>query len=295
MNPVPAPALVCRALVKRYPDVVAIDGLDLEIAAGECFGLLGPNGAGKTSTLRLLYGLMRPDAGSVRIDEVDVVADPLAAQAKVGVLPDAPGLYPRLSAREHVRYFGELQRLRAKKPVIACMGNVAASGGYYVAVGCDHIVAQPTTTTGSIGVISARVLVAELCQRAGIRMETVRAAPHADMLSPFRALDDAERTMLQAHVQDFYDTFLNVVAAGRQLHVVDLTASGGRDPERPRQFGHAAPFCFVAAVVTMPFDYACRARRGGRPTRGAARGRPRGPACSPSRCSAGPRRPAPGT
>jgi protease-4 len=122
----------------------------------------------------------------------------------------------------------ELQRLREKKPVIACMGNVAASGGYYVAVGCDQIVAQPTTTTGSIGVISARVLVAELCERLGVRTETVRAAPHADMLSPFRALDDAERAMLQAHVQDFYATFLNVVAQGRGRSVdeVDVLARG---------------------------------------------------------------------
>jgi protease-4 len=131
----------------------------------------------------------------------------------------------------------ELLRLRAKKPVIACLGNVAASGGYYVAVGCDHIVAQPTTTTGSIGVISARVLVADLCQRAGVRTETIRAAPHADMLSPFRALDDTERAMLQAHVQDFYGAFLNVVAQGRRRSVeeIDLLARGrvwsGRDAQ----------------------------------------------------------------
>jgi sodium transport system ATP-binding protein len=104
--------IVAEGLRKCFGDIVAVDEVSLEAADGRITGLLGPNGAGKTTTLRLLYGLMKPDAGRVRIDEVDVIADPLAAQAKVGVLPDAHGLYPRLTAREHVRYFGELQGLR---------------------------------------------------------------------------------------------------------------------------------------------------------------------------------------
>jgi sodium transport system ATP-binding protein len=104
--------IVAQALRKRFAEIVAVDDVSLQADDGRITGLLGPNGAGKTTTLRLLYGLMKPDAGSVRIDDVDVVAQPLAAQAKVGVLPDAHGLYPRLTAREHVRYFGELQGLR---------------------------------------------------------------------------------------------------------------------------------------------------------------------------------------
>jgi sodium transport system ATP-binding protein len=104
--------LVAQALRKRFGEIVAVDDVSLQADDGCITGLLGPNGAGKTTTLRLLYGLMKPDSGSVRIDDVDVVAQPLAAQAKVGVLPDAHGLYPRLTAREHIRYFGELQGLR---------------------------------------------------------------------------------------------------------------------------------------------------------------------------------------
>jgi sodium transport system ATP-binding protein len=104
--------IVATGLRKRFAQIAAVDGVSLQAEDGRITGLLGPNGAGKTTTLRLLYGLMKPDAGSVRIDDVDVVTDPLAAQAKVGVLPDAHGLYPRLSAREHIRYFGELQGLR---------------------------------------------------------------------------------------------------------------------------------------------------------------------------------------
>jgi protease-4 len=119
----------------------------------------------------------------------------------------------------------ELMRLREKKPVIACMANVAASGGYYVAVACERIVAQPTTTTGSIGVISARVLASDLLDRIGVRVHVVRSAPHADMLSPFRELSDDERAMLEGQVKDFYQTFLGVVAAGRsrtpeEIHVL---------------------------------------------------------------------------
>ena len=104
--------IVAEGLRKRFGQIMAVDGVSLRAEDGAITGLLGPNGAGKTSTLRLLYGLMKPDVGTVHIDDIDVVADPLAAQARVGVLPDAHGLYPRLSAREHIRYFGELQGLR---------------------------------------------------------------------------------------------------------------------------------------------------------------------------------------
>lgn len=95
-------------LCKRFGEVVAVDGVSFTAADGAVTGLLGPNGAGKTTTLRMLYGLIAPDAGAVRIDDTDVVRDPLAAHQRLGVLPDAQGLYPRLTAREHVRYFGRL-------------------------------------------------------------------------------------------------------------------------------------------------------------------------------------------
>ena len=74
-------------------------------------GLLGPNGAGKTTTLRMLSGLMRPDAGLVEVDGTDVVSDPIAAQQYIGLLPDSRGLYARLTPLEHIRYFGELRGL----------------------------------------------------------------------------------------------------------------------------------------------------------------------------------------
>ena len=88
--------------------MTAVDGVTFAAENGAITGLLGPNGAGKTTTLRMLYAVMRPDGGSIQVDDIDAVADPHEAQARLGVLPDGFGLYPRLTAREHIEYFGEL-------------------------------------------------------------------------------------------------------------------------------------------------------------------------------------------
>jgi len=100
--------IVASNLQKRFGSVTAVNGVNVTAADGAVTGLLGPNGAGKTTTLRMLYAVMRPDAGRIDIDGVDGVAAPQAAQARLGVLPDGFGLYPRLTAREHIRYYGEL-------------------------------------------------------------------------------------------------------------------------------------------------------------------------------------------
>jgi sodium transport system ATP-binding protein len=100
-------------LRKQFGSVLAVDDVSFVAPDGAVTGLLGPNGAGKTTTLRMLYALMRPDAGRIMVDDVDAVRDPLAAQARLGVLPDVSGLYPRLTARENIDYFGELQGLAA--------------------------------------------------------------------------------------------------------------------------------------------------------------------------------------
>jgi sodium transport system ATP-binding protein len=101
-------------LRKQFGPVVAVDGVSFTAADGAVTGLLGPNGAGKTTTLRMLYALMRPDAGSISVDGVDAVKAPQEAQARLGVLPDVSGLYPRLTPREHLEYYGQLQGLAGK-------------------------------------------------------------------------------------------------------------------------------------------------------------------------------------
>jgi lipooligosaccharide transport system ATP-binding protein len=97
-------------LVKRYRDRTAVDGLDLEVARGECFGLLGPNGAGKTTTLRLLLGLTWPSAGSISVLGLPVPENARIARRRVGVVPQADNLDPDFTVEENLevyaRYFG---------------------------------------------------------------------------------------------------------------------------------------------------------------------------------------------
>jgi sodium transport system ATP-binding protein len=98
-------------LRKSFGSVQAVKDVSFRALDGTVTGLLGPNGAGKTTTLRMLSGLMRPDAGSIRVDSVDVVADPIGAQSHMGLLPDSRGLYPRLTPMEHIEYFAGLHGL----------------------------------------------------------------------------------------------------------------------------------------------------------------------------------------
>ena len=100
-----------EALAKRFGPVEAVREVSFSAADGRITGLLGPNGAGKSTTLRMLYTVLRPDAGSARIDGTDVVADPLAARRSIGVLPHSAGIYRQLTARENIRFYGELHGL----------------------------------------------------------------------------------------------------------------------------------------------------------------------------------------
>ncbi len=100
-----------RNLHKRFGKVTAVEDVSFTAQDGVITGLLGPNGAGKTTTMRMLYTLVRPDGGTAWVDGVDVVQRPEDARRALGVLPDARGLYPRLTAREHARYYGELHGL----------------------------------------------------------------------------------------------------------------------------------------------------------------------------------------
>ena len=98
-------------LKKTFGSVVAVGDVSFRAEDGLITGLLGPNGAGKSTTLRMLYGLMAPEAGEVTVDGVDVQRETMAAQRRIGALPDTHALYPRLTGRENIRYFAELRRI----------------------------------------------------------------------------------------------------------------------------------------------------------------------------------------
>jgi sodium transport system ATP-binding protein len=97
-----------KSFKTRTGVVNAVDGVSFTARDGEITGLLGPNGAGKTTTLRMLYTLMQPERGHIAVDGLDAAREPEAVRRALGVLPDARGVYKRLTARENIAYFGEL-------------------------------------------------------------------------------------------------------------------------------------------------------------------------------------------
>lgn len=104
-------ALVATGLVKRFGDKTAVDHLDLVVPAGSWFGVVGPNGAGKTTSIRMMVGLLKPDAGTVEVHGVPVWPDPTAVKRIVGVLPDDLRLFERLTGEELLYYIGLLRSL----------------------------------------------------------------------------------------------------------------------------------------------------------------------------------------
>jgi ABC-2 type transport system ATP-binding protein len=95
-------------LTKTYGTFTAVDAIDLTVPRGELFGFLGPNGAGKTTTLRMIAGILKPTAGSVRIAGIDVATDPIAAKAQLGFIPDRPFIYEKLTGSEFLRFVAGL-------------------------------------------------------------------------------------------------------------------------------------------------------------------------------------------
>lgn len=131
---------------------------------------------------------------------------------------DSPGGSAIASDRIH----HEVTRLAEVKPVVACLSNVAASGGYYVAAAAHAIVAQPQTITGSIGVVSARFALGPLLDRLGVSTDTVKRGARADLFSPSRKLEPDERAVMERELDAFYATFLRVVARGRRRPVEEI-------------------------------------------------------------------------
>jgi ABC-2 type transport system ATP-binding protein len=112
-RPEPPPfALEIRGLCKRF-DRPAVDGLDLSVRGGEFYTLLGPNGAGKTTTLRMVVGLMRPDAGSIAVLGIDALADPVAAKREIAWVSDEPMIYDKLTPLEYLEFVAGLWGVEA--------------------------------------------------------------------------------------------------------------------------------------------------------------------------------------
>ncbi len=199
--PVQGPAIAIRGLGKRFGDVVAVRGIDLDVPRGSFFGLVGPNGAGKTTTLSMATGLLRPDAGSVYVLGRDVWADPVAAKHLLGVLPDGLRLFDRLTGLQLITYAGLLHGL-PRDLALARAGELVTALGLTEAQGklvVDYSAGMTKKVTLATALVHApRVLVLD---------------------EPFEAVDPVSAATIRSILADF------VVAGGTVVlssHVMDL-------------------------------------------------------------------------
>jgi ABC-2 type transport system ATP-binding protein len=108
------PILIAQDLKKSFGDFQAVKGISLQVARGEVFGLLGPNGAGKTTTISMLTGLLEPTSGKVTVDGLDLETHTNEVKARMGLVPQELALYPTLSARQNLNFFGRIYGLKGK-------------------------------------------------------------------------------------------------------------------------------------------------------------------------------------
>ena len=109
------PILVAQHLVKSYREIKAVNGISLQVARGEVFGLLGPNGAGKTTAISMLTALFPPDSGSITVDGLDLAKETNTVKSKIGLVPQELALYPTLSARQNLMFFGRIYNLKGQQ------------------------------------------------------------------------------------------------------------------------------------------------------------------------------------
>ena len=191
------------------PKKIAVVRVEGDILRGE--GSRGPLGAAQIAGSDPIARRIRQAADDPEVAAIVVRIDS----------PGGDGNASDLIWRELVR-----ARKEKKKPVIASMGDVAASGGYYVAAGADEIWAEPSTVTGSIGVFAGHFDAEELLGKLGLNLTTVKRGKSADLFSPGRDLNDTERKTLQSWVDGFYEMFLSRVSDSRGLSRDEVDAVG---------------------------------------------------------------------
>ena len=203
----PEPALALRGLVKRFDDKLAVAGIDLDVPAGSFFGLLGPNGAGKTTTLSMAVGLLRPDHGRARILGHDVWADPGAAKARIGVLPDGVRLFDRLTGTELLAYHGLLRGMDAE-----VVDQRAAELLDVLALGADN-----------------RTLVVDYSAGMKKKIGLACAMLHAPRLlvldEPFEAVDPVSAALIRDILQRYVTGGGTVVFSSHVMAVVERLCS----------------------------------------------------------------------
>lgn len=199
--PTTPPAVALRGLTKRFGDKVAVDGLDLDVPSGCFFGLVGPNGAGKTTTLRMVTGLLRPDAGHIIVDGLDVRHEATAVKARIGVLPEDLLLFERLTGAELLTYTGLLRGLAP-----------------------DLVEARATELLEVLGLAEAAgTLVVDYSHGMRKKVALAAALLHAPRVlfldEPFEAIDPVSSRIIRAVLEGAIERGATVVLSS---HVMDL-------------------------------------------------------------------------
>jgi ABC-2 type transport system ATP-binding protein len=128
VTPPPNAAIEVQGLGKKFPGITAVDRLTFDVRPGEIFGLVGPDGAGKTTTLRILAGVLPPDAGRARVAGLDVLRDPEAVKHRISYMPQRFGLYEDLTVEENIRFYADLYGMRRREREERAARLLAASG-----------------------------------------------------------------------------------------------------------------------------------------------------------------------
>jgi ABC-2 type transport system ATP-binding protein len=201
--PAATPAVTIRHVVKRFGDKVALADVNLDIPTGSFFGICGPNGAGKTTLLRSCTGLLRPDQGQLLVDGIDVWGQPLEAKRRMGLVPDTPNLFERLSGHELLTFTG---LLRGMDPEVVA---VRASELLHV-LRLDHD-ASTLVADYSLGMTKKVALAAALIH-----------APKVLFLDePFSAIDPVSTQVIEEILRRFIDAGGTVVFSSHVMDVVE--------------------------------------------------------------------------
>ncbi|MCU1514076.1 MAG: transporter [Microbacteriaceae bacterium] len=222
-----SPALEIRNLTKRFGDKVAVNDLSLTVPGGSFFGLVGPNGAGKTTTLSMATGLLRPDAGDIRIHGVDVWHDLLGAKKLVGVLSDGVRLFDRLTGTQLVTYAGLLsgmdrETVTERTADLLQLLDLEAAGGTLVV---DYSAGMTKKIALACALVHAPKLL--VLDEPFESVDPVSAANITDILEGF--VRSGGTVIVSSHVMDLVQRMCDhvaVVAEGRVL------ASGTTDEVR---------------------------------------------------------------
>jgi ABC-2 type transport system ATP-binding protein len=233
--PEPQPALRLRALTKSFGPTTAVDQLDLDVPRGSFYGLVGPNGAGKTTTLSMATGLLRPDEGTAHVLGLDVWADPVAAKAKIGVLPDGLRIFDRLTGRQLVTYAGLLRGMprdlveQRVEELLVALGLTEARDKLVI----DYSAGMTKKVTLACALVHApRLLVLDEPFEA---VDPVSARTIRGILEGFA--DSGGTVVLSSHVMDLVEricTDVAIIVAGRVRTAgpLEVVREGGRLEDR---------------------------------------------------------------